>query len=344
MKEKKLIFQEISDILRGRINKREFVPGAMLPSESQLCKTYSVSRASIRKALELLEKENLIYRQAGVGSFIREQNKPENKPGQRLSIGITHSHNTLYTQSVYEGAHELCESLNAQLILTSTEEFFKDRWETLDGFIVLVGDKPFPYEKAGEIAAQGVPIALINRFSSIPEISYFTVDYENDSARAVKLLSKMGCQNIAMIGCASQHPYANNLRAAGYRIAVEQAGKKIKELDATSDFSAVEAIRKFLRNEKPDSLFITLECMFEYTMMACLAENINPETDIKIFCFGEVDAPFATSGNIIYADMQTRHMSMEAAKHIIKRRLTPHLEPVAKKLYNSKFVINSKLI
>ncbi|MBN2641842.1 MAG: GntR family transcriptional regulator [Victivallales bacterium] len=344
MKEKKLIFQGIYDILRGRINKREFIPGTMLPSESQLCKTYSVSRASIRKALELLEKENLIYRQAGVGSFINEQNKSKNKPEQRLSIGITHGRNNIYTTSIYEGAREFCDSFNAQLVLISTEEFFKDRWKTLDGFIVLVGDNPFPYEKAGEIAAQGVPIALINRFSSIPEISYFTVDYENDSARAIKLLYQMGCQNIAMIGCASRHHYANDLRAAGYRVAVEQAGKKTKELDTSSDFSAVEAIRKFLRQEKPDSLFITLECMFEYTMMACLAENINPETDIKIFCFGEVDALFTTSGNIIYADMQTRHMSMEAAKHIIKRRLTPHLEPVAKKLYYSKFVINSKLI
>eukprot|EP00831_Metopus_contortus_P069184 TRINITY_DN6208_c0_g2_i1.p2 TRINITY_DN6208_c0_g2~~TRINITY_DN6208_c0_g2_i1.p2 ORF type:complete len:108 (+),score=19.83 TRINITY_DN6208_c0_g2_i1:437-760(+) len=107
MKEKKLIFQGIYDILRGRINKREFIPGTMLPSESQLCKTYSVSRASIRKALELLEKENLIYRQAGVGSFINEQNKSENKPKQRLSIGITHSSSNLYTTGIYEGAREL---------------------------------------------------------------------------------------------------------------------------------------------------------------------------------------------------------------------------------------------
>jgi GntR family transcriptional regulator len=42
-----------------------------LPSESQLCKEYEVSRATIRRALDLLEQEGLVDRRQGARTYIR---------------------------------------------------------------------------------------------------------------------------------------------------------------------------------------------------------------------------------------------------------------------------------
>jgi len=41
-----------------------------IPSENELCKLYSVSRTTIRKALKLLENQNLIYSVKGSGTFV----------------------------------------------------------------------------------------------------------------------------------------------------------------------------------------------------------------------------------------------------------------------------------
>lgn len=44
-----------------------------LPSEVELCTLYEVTRGTVRHALELLEREGLIYREKGRGSFVRRR-------------------------------------------------------------------------------------------------------------------------------------------------------------------------------------------------------------------------------------------------------------------------------
>jgi len=54
-------------ILSGRI-----AIGAQLPTEAALCKTFDVSRITIRKAVDLLKAENLVSREQGRGTFVTE--------------------------------------------------------------------------------------------------------------------------------------------------------------------------------------------------------------------------------------------------------------------------------
>lgn len=50
----------VAEALRGRILRRELVPGDRLPSESQLMSQYGVSRPTLREALRLLEAQELL--------------------------------------------------------------------------------------------------------------------------------------------------------------------------------------------------------------------------------------------------------------------------------------------
>lgn len=56
------------NILKGKIN-----PGDYLPSENELCKKYSITRTTARKALEDLQKEGYIERIHGKGSKVKER-------------------------------------------------------------------------------------------------------------------------------------------------------------------------------------------------------------------------------------------------------------------------------
>jgi GntR family transcriptional regulator len=55
-------------ILRERIAQLD--PGADLPSESELCQTYAISRTTVRKAIGDLIQEGLIYTVQGKGAFV----------------------------------------------------------------------------------------------------------------------------------------------------------------------------------------------------------------------------------------------------------------------------------
>lgn len=58
--------------LLNRVNTQEFKSGDMLPSETELMKQYNVSRITVRKALDELVKDGIIYRVQGKGTFVRD--------------------------------------------------------------------------------------------------------------------------------------------------------------------------------------------------------------------------------------------------------------------------------
>lgn len=58
-----------SDLLR-RITSGQLAPGAMLPTELELCRDYGVSRITIRRAVTALVDRRLVVRRRGVGSFV----------------------------------------------------------------------------------------------------------------------------------------------------------------------------------------------------------------------------------------------------------------------------------
>lgn len=63
-------YLQLADLLRAEISVRAGKGGAALPSENILLKKYEVSRATVRSALNALEREGLIYRRRGKGSFV----------------------------------------------------------------------------------------------------------------------------------------------------------------------------------------------------------------------------------------------------------------------------------
>lgn len=65
------LYHRIYLVLREQILDKKFDPGVPMPSELELASAYSVSRVTLRKTLELLEREGLILRQRGRGTFAR---------------------------------------------------------------------------------------------------------------------------------------------------------------------------------------------------------------------------------------------------------------------------------
>lgn len=65
------IYHQMYELLRDRILSGEFKPGDLLPAEPELMAIYDVSRITVRKAVELLSNENLVYKRRGKGTFVR---------------------------------------------------------------------------------------------------------------------------------------------------------------------------------------------------------------------------------------------------------------------------------
>lgn len=73
MKEPKYL--TVQNHLKGKIQQGLFKIGDYLPSENELCFQYSITRTTVRKAMDELQKDGFIERQQGKGSRVRERRK-----------------------------------------------------------------------------------------------------------------------------------------------------------------------------------------------------------------------------------------------------------------------------
>ena len=64
------LYSQIKDSLRAQIATGAYKPLDRIPSESELMQWFEVSRVTVRQALGDLEKEHLIFRVPGKGSFV----------------------------------------------------------------------------------------------------------------------------------------------------------------------------------------------------------------------------------------------------------------------------------
>jgi GntR family transcriptional regulator len=64
-----IAYQSLAQLLRDAIARGEFSDGRRLPTEAQLTADYGVSRQTVRRALEELAAEGLIFRVRGRGTF-----------------------------------------------------------------------------------------------------------------------------------------------------------------------------------------------------------------------------------------------------------------------------------
>jgi GntR family transcriptional regulator len=66
------LYYQIETILRRKILSGELQPLTSIPTEDALAREFDVSRITIRQALGLLEKDGLVIRQRGKGTFVSE--------------------------------------------------------------------------------------------------------------------------------------------------------------------------------------------------------------------------------------------------------------------------------
>ena len=76
----KPLYFQLKDIFHDKIESEELKEGDMIPSENELQQIYGVSRATVRKAIELLVYEGLMNKKKGKGTFVKRPKIEEQLP------------------------------------------------------------------------------------------------------------------------------------------------------------------------------------------------------------------------------------------------------------------------
>ncbi len=113
-------YRMIADELRQQIQNGKYASAVSLPSEYELCTDYQVSRQTIRQTLSILEKEGLIVKRRGSGSFIRHNQLSEQAPRRSIAIVTTYISDYIFP-SILREAENVLSQCNCTLSLFATQ-------------------------------------------------------------------------------------------------------------------------------------------------------------------------------------------------------------------------------
>ena len=162
------LYLQLTDQIRKDIENGIYKRGQKIPTELELCDLYKVSRITVRKALKELEKENLLVRERGKGTFIAT-----------VMLRRDIAHNTSFTK--------ICQATNqtpgAKTIKSVIEDATPEDMEALN---LPEGSKVIVLERIRY--ANSVPVAI--EFSRFPERFSFLLDEDLNNASLISILSE----------------------------------------------------------------------------------------------------------------------------------------------------------
>ncbi|GGH23187.1 GntR family transcriptional regulator [Paenibacillus segetis] len=65
------IFQQIAQMIMDEIVEGQLKEGEQVPSENELSRFYNINRATVRRGLQELADKGFIYKQRGIGMFVK---------------------------------------------------------------------------------------------------------------------------------------------------------------------------------------------------------------------------------------------------------------------------------
>lgn len=79
-------YENIAIDMKKKIQEGIYKPNDQLPFEAEMCKTYGVSRITVKKAMDLLVNQGLVVKRRGAGTFVKNITlPPKGKHSQSVS-------------------------------------------------------------------------------------------------------------------------------------------------------------------------------------------------------------------------------------------------------------------
>lgn len=221
---------QMKSYLLELINQNRHVPNYKLPSENQLALKFNSSRISAKHAFDVLLEENVIYRQRGRGTFIR-QDAPETTtfsvPGSTKINGIALILPTLsgfFMSDLVEGMrHALTkQGLSLVIMLTASDQdreahFLRIARDLFKGILLFPSAYNHYNNELLQMVVNGYPLVQVDRYLPGLDLSYVGCDHCETTYQAVQFLQKRGHKRIGFIGHALSHSTSTNERLAGFK-------------------------------------------------------------------------------------------------------------------------------
>src|SRR3990172_8598543 len=107
----------INELIAGRLK-----PGQAIPSETHMIESLGVARMTVRQAMGSLEKEGLIRRVQGKGTFVEDDAQLKLRRGQDIFALVVQETRGGYYPSLLHGFETAAGDIHYQTLVCSTDD------------------------------------------------------------------------------------------------------------------------------------------------------------------------------------------------------------------------------
>lgn len=228
---------QLKNWIRQRIMNGTYKTGDKLVSENELCKMFGISRHTVRHALDALEREGLLDRRRGSGTYIRKN--PENSKTPTKNVGVIMSYLDEYIfPGIIRGVDSVLSPLGYNIVLGITYNKLENEKRLIesciekevDGLIVEATKSALPnpnMELYRSLGRMGIPAVFLNCYYHQMACSYVVMDDRGGGRLAASALIEAGHRKLG--GIFKLDDMQGRERYAGFTQALRDHGLSLSE-------------------------------------------------------------------------------------------------------------------
>jgi GntR family transcriptional regulator, arabinose operon transcriptional repressor len=229
-------YRKIVEWVKAQVDNGKIKPGEKLNSENELSEMFQMSRQTVRHAISELEKDKIIERRQGSGTYISNVFKRKTENTMNIAVITTYVDDYIFP-SIIKGMEEVISDAGYTLQIAFTHNSVEKEYSVIknildrnmaDGIIVEPTKSGIPnpnVELYNEIIEKEIPTIFFNSYYPEINLPYVVLDDKATGYLATKYLIDAGHTRIA--GIFKSDDRQGHLRYAGYVKAISDAGLRL---------------------------------------------------------------------------------------------------------------------
>ncbi|QMV18617.1 GntR family transcriptional regulator [Granulicella sp. 5B5] len=297
----RLIYEQLLEEIQTGVYK----PGERLPSEALLCERFGASRITVAKAFQNLQRDNLVRRRPGSGTYVE---KPAEQSSLKFGLLIPDLGSTDIFEPICQGimrspaarSHSLTwghQNLDETDKLKATERLCQQYIaQKVDGVFFAPTEyaamrDEANYRMAAMLQRAGIAVVLLDRdFERYPGRSGFDmvgIDNHRAGFLLTEHLLKAGAKRI-LFAVRQNSASTVEARMAGYREALFRAQGDCGASVVSGDFENAKFVQQVLNRHKPDGIVCANDITAARLMKTLVSLGVKVPEDIRMVGIDDV--------------------------------------------------------
>ncbi len=332
-------YERIQEHLKKRIQEGYFPPGSGLPSEQQLANLFESARSTVRQAMGMLEREGLVSRVQGKGTFVHQNARQRLSSGLNILALVIPELISGYYPSLQHSFEESASHSQNQMLVCCTRNNLDKQGNVILQLIdnqvggvaiVPVSTPPTPVYQIRQLQKAGIPVVFCHRPVEGITAPLLGLPFKQIGKLAGESLVEFGHRRVAFF--APHCTVTTDLYLEGFREVLAEGDCLLPEdccyfgADGVVDMQMLDAeivpaLKRMMESEDPPTaIFATFDSMAERLYLHLNQMGLRIPEDISLIGVGDKIRHGVLQQHIASVTVDESELGRQAAELLNKMR------------------------